>query len=133
MMHDDGAAEAAPFCIRYAFVEDRMPTRRDFALTIGAATLGACVPAPPAPSSPGAPAPTTSPPTGDPDANAPLTDAMMQLVRQRYGAHLSEEQLALVRDDIRGGLRASDRLRAVLLPNSTEPDVVFAVHRGGGQ
>ena len=58
---------------------------------------------------------------------------MTQLVKQRYGAHLTDEQLASVRDDIRSGLRASDRLRAILLPNSTEPDVVFAVHRGGDQ
>ena len=41
-MHDDGAAKAAPFA-SLRFAEDRMPTRRDFALTIGAATLGACV------------------------------------------------------------------------------------------
>ena len=68
--------------------------------------------------------------TTETDANAPLADALTQLVRQRYGAHLSEEQIRSVRDDIRGGLRASDRLRAMLLPNSTEPDVVFAVHRG---
>jgi hypothetical protein len=67
------------------------------------------------------------------DANAALADAMTHLVRQRYGAHLTDEQVALVRDDIRTGLRASDRLRAMLLPNGTEPDVVFAVHRGGDQ
>lgn len=108
-----------------------MPTRRDFALTIGAATLGACVRTPSVPPAPADPAPTTSPAAPDADANAALADAMTQLVRQRYGAHLSAEQIAGVRDDIRSGLRASDRLRAILLPNSTEPDVVFAVHRGG--
>ena len=108
-----------------------MPTRRDFALTIGAATLGACVRTPSVPPAPAMPAPTTSPAAPDADANAALSDAMMQLVRQRYGAHLSEDQLTSVRNDIRSGLRASDRLRAILLPNSTEPDVVFAVHRGG--
>jgi hypothetical protein len=108
-----------------------MPTRRDFALTVGAATLGACVRAPSVPPAPTVPAPTTSPTPADADANAPLADAMTQLVRHRYGAHLSEEQLARVRDDIRDGLRASDRLRAIVLANATEPDVVFAVHRGG--
>lgn len=113
-----------------------MPTRRDFARTIGAATLGACVRTPPVPPATTAPVttPTTTPPANaDADANPALTDAMTQLVKQRYGAHLTDEQLASVRDDIRGGLRASDRLRAILLPNSTEPDVVFAVHRGGDQ
>lgn len=112
-----------------------MPTRRDFALTIGAATLGACVrtsSVPPVATAP-APTPSPSPANADADANPALTDAMTQLVKQRYGAHLTEEQLASVRDDIRSGLRASDRLRAILLPNSTEPDVVFAVHRGGDQ
>jgi hypothetical protein len=107
-----------------------MPTRRDFALTIGAATLGACVRAPSPPPAPAVPAPTPSPANTDADANASLADAMTQLVRHRYGAHLSEEQIASVRDDIRSGLRASDRLRAIRLPNGTEPDVVFAVHRG---
>ena len=107
-----------------------MPTRREFAITVGAATLGACVSTPPVPSAP--PVATTAVPSDEqPDANAALTDAMTQLVRQRYGAHLSNEQLDLVRNDIRNGLRASDRLRAMLLPNGTEPDVVFAVHRGG--
>jgi hypothetical protein len=108
-----------------------MPTRRDFALTLGAATLGACVRTPSVPPAPAIPAPTTSPAAPDADANAALSDAMMQLVRQRYGGHLTEDQLRSVRDDVRSGLRASDRLRAILLPNSTEPDVVFAVHRGG--
>lgn len=109
-----------------------MPTRRDFALTIGAATLGACVRAPSAPPAVPAPTPTPTAPA-DADANAPMVDAMTQLVRHRYGAHLSQEQLAMVRDDVRSGLRTSDRLRAILLPNSVEPDVVFAVHRGGDQ
>ena len=110
-----------------------MPTRRDFALTVGAATLGACVRAPSVPPTPAGPAPVTSPPPSDNDANAPLADAMTQLVRQRYGAHLSDEQIGRVNSDIRDGLRASDRLRAILLPNATEPDILFAVHRGGGQ
>ena len=110
-----------------------MPTRRDFALTVGAATLGACVRAPSVPPAPGASTPGTSPTPPESDANAPLADAMMQLVRHRYGAHLSEEQIGRVNSDIRDALRASDRLRAILLPNATEPDLVFAVHRGGGQ
>jgi hypothetical protein len=131
VVHDDGAAKAAPFCI-HTLDEDPMPTRREFAITVGAATLGACVSTPSVPSTP--PVGTTAIPTTEPpDANAALADAMTQLVRQRYGAHLSHEQLELVRNDIRNGLRASDRLRGLLLPNGTEPDVVFAVHRGAGQ
>lgn len=106
-----------------------MPTRRDFALTLGAATLGACVGTAPVPSAPTSPAPVASPSPAD--ADPALADAMTQLVRRRYGAHLTDEQIALVREDIVSGLRASDRLRAILLPNATEPDVVFAVHRGG--
>lgn len=107
-----------------------MPTRRDFALTVGAAALGSCVRAPSSP--PVAPVVTApaSPSISENDANAPLTDALTQLVRRRYGAHLSDEQMARVRTDIRDGLRASDRLRAILLPNATEPDLVFTVHRG---
>lgn len=109
-----------------------MPTRREFAITVGAATLSACVPGPTVPPTP--PAAATAIPSDQPaDGNAALADAMTRLVRQRYGAHLSEEQIDLVRNDIRNGLRASDRLRAMLLPNGTEPDVVFAVHHGGDQ
>ncbi len=107
-----------------------MPTRRDFALTIGAVTLGSCVRAPSLPPAPVIRPAATSPTPADADANAPLTDAMTQLVRHRYGAHLSPEQLAAVRNDIRDGLRASDRLRAILLPNATGPDSVFPVYRG---
>ena len=110
-----------------------MPTRRDFALTVGAATLGACVRAPSVPSSPAASTPVTSAVPSDTDANAPLADALTQLVRHRYGAHLSEEQVGRVNSDVRDALRASDRLRAILLPNATEPDIVFAVHRRGDQ
>lgn len=107
-----------------------MPTRRDFALTVSAAALGACVRAPSVPPAPVLPGPAPSPPA-DADANAPLTDALTQLVRHRYGAHLSDEQIGRVRNDIRDGLRASDRMRAILLPNATEPDIVYAVSRGG--
>jgi hypothetical protein len=110
-----------------------MPTRREFALTIGAVTLASCVRAPRVPPAPGVPSAPTPPTLADADANAPLTDAMMQLVRHRYGAHLSAEQLAAVRNDIRDGLRASDRLRAILLPNATGPDAAFAVYRGPDQ
>ena len=107
-----------------------MPTRRDFALTLGVATLGACVGTAPVPPAPSSPTPTASPSPADADANAVLADAMTQIVRRRYGAHLIDEQIALVREDIVSGVRASDRLRAILLPNATEPDLVFAVHRG---
>jgi hypothetical protein len=110
-----------------------MPTRRDFALTLGAATLGACVATPPVPPPPSIPAPTASPSNTDADANAALADAMTQLVRRRYGAHLTDEQVTRVREDVVSGLRASDRLRAILLPNAIEPDAVFAVHRRGDQ
>jgi hypothetical protein len=108
-----------------------MLTRRDFALTMGAATLGACAGTPPVPPALPPVTSTTSPADATPDANGALADAMTQLVRQRYGAHLTDDQIKSVREDIVSGLRASDRLRAMLLPNGTEPDVVFAVHRGG--
>jgi hypothetical protein len=55
---------------------------------------------------------------------------MMPLVRHRYGTHLTAEQLTQVRDDIRDELEASDRLRAIILPNAVAPDIIFPVHRG---
>src|SRR5688500_20172600 len=71
----------------HAPAEVRMPTRRDFALTIGAATLGACARTPSLPPATPAPTSTAAPVTTETDANAPLADALTQLVRQRYGAH----------------------------------------------
>jgi hypothetical protein len=108
-----------------------MPTRRDFAITVGAAALGACVRTPPVPPAPSVQIATT-PPATTPAAspNDALADTLTTLVRQRYGAHLTDDQLQQVRDDVRDELQASDRLRAIILPNATAPDVVFSVYRG---
>lgn len=110
-----------------------MPTRRAFAISLGSAALGACVgspPATPAPAVPVTPAPAPAPAQPATQPNDAAADAMMPLVRQRYGAHLSESQLAQVRDDIRDELDASDRLRAIVLANGVAPDMSFLAFRG---
>jgi len=119
----------------------RTTTRREFArraalLAAGAPlALEACVHAPaaapaPAPAPAGAattPAPAA--PAGDQERSTPEADALMELVRHRYGAQLSEEQLAAVKSSIAGMLRNAERLHAVPLPNAVEPAFVFSAFR----
>ncbi|HVP38008.1 MAG TPA: hypothetical protein VMS93_02375 [Candidatus Saccharimonadales bacterium] len=70
-------------------------------------------PAPAAPATPPAPAPS-------PDV-APLT----QLLRNRYGKLVSEEELQAFAPDLESLVRVGQRLRGVKLENSVEPDFVF--------
>lgn len=112
-----------------SLTQPAMPTRRAFAISLGSAALGACVgtrPATPAPATP----PTTTPGPAPAQPNDAAADAIMPLVRQRYGAHLSESEQAQLRDDIRDELDASDRLRAIVLANGVAPDMSFMAFRG---
>jgi hypothetical protein len=56
---------------------------------------------------------------------SPAARALMDLARERYGKHLTPEQLDEVRKDIVSGIGMSERLRARKLNNSDEPDFVF--------
>ena len=51
--------------------------------------------------------------------------AMAEVVRARYGEHLSPEDLAAITRDLDGDIRAAQRLRDVKLANSDEPDLTF--------
>ena len=60
------------------------------------------------------------------DAPAPrAADALMDLVRARYGKHLNEDRLKRVRGRVEGALAGAERLREVALRNADEPDFVF--------
>jgi hypothetical protein len=60
----------------------------------------------------------------------PETDTLFEIVRQRYGARLTGEQLDDLRKIVRGQVDAARALRAVRLTNGDEPFQRFAAYRG---
>jgi hypothetical protein len=63
------------------------------------------------------------------DAIRAEVEAMLALVRERYGSRLDAEQLAGVRTAIEGIVQAARALRAVRLDNADEPAQPFAAYR----
>jgi hypothetical protein len=53
------------------------------------------------------------------------TEALLEIVRGRYGKHLSEEQLTAVQGRIARNLAAAERLKQIKLNNGDEPSFVF--------
>jgi hypothetical protein len=98
-------------------------TRR--ALLKAAGTLSALavlpLPAQTAPQAPPGPTPTATP------KKEPGT--LAKLARERYGKFLTEEELALMDDDMEALERRSARLRGYKLGNGEEPAVDFAAAR----
>ena len=65
----------------------------------------------------------------EPEAVRAEVEAMLALVRERYGSRLSAEELAGVRTAIEGIVQAAHALRAVRLTNADEPGQPFAAYR----
>jgi len=65
--------------------------------------------------------------TPDPEA-----DALFEIVRERYTARLTTEQLDELRTIVRGQVEAARALRAVRLGNADEPFQRFAAYRADG-
>lgn len=63
------------------------------------------------------------------DAVRAEVEAMLALVRERYGSRLDADQLAGVRTAIEAIVQASRALRAVRLTNADEPAQPFAAYR----
>jgi hypothetical protein len=61
--------------------------------------------------------PNQAPPAG--------TDALAQLVKERYGKYLSDAQLAEIKQGIERNLRTSERYSRLKLANGDEPDFRF--------
>jgi hypothetical protein len=57
------------------------------------------------------------------------TEAMLALVRQRYGDRLAPDELEAVRTAVEGLVQAARALRAVRLTNADEPAQPFAAYR----
>jgi hypothetical protein len=72
-----------------------------------------------------APGPPLDGPPRPAEAIASVGQALAEVVRLRYGKHLSEEQLKRVRQRIETNLRASNALRRPPLQNADEPDFLF--------
>ena len=64
-----------------------------------------------------------------PEAVRAEVEAMLALVRARYGSRLDAEQLAGVRTAVEGIVQAARALRAVRLTNADEPAQPFAAYR----
>lgn len=63
--------------------------------------------------------------------SAAEVDRLLANLRERFGAGLTDEQAAVVRERLAAALEAGERLRAVPLENSVEPFTAFTPHRGG--
>ena len=108
-------------------------SRRRFTKTLAAAfiaapALSAQAQTPPATSEPKAPPqpqPTPAQTPQGPPAPSPLALAYAEVARQRFGASLKPEQFEAVKRDLEGNVRTAERLRAVKLKNSDEPDFIF--------
>jgi hypothetical protein len=116
---------------------DRPPTtsRRAFARTL--ATMAAAPALLPAAAlgQTAAPAAATPAPTPVPTPEAPssVAEALTEVVRIRWGKHLSGEQLGEVAKAIDGRLKGAEAMKKVKLTNADEPDVVFFADVEGGR
>ena len=114
---------------------DRPPatSRRAFARTLAtmaaapallpAAALGQTAPAM-------APSPT---PVPTPEAPSSVAEALTEVVRIRWGKHLSGEQLGDIARALDGRLKGAEAMKKVKLTNADEPDVVFFAEVEGGR
>jgi hypothetical protein len=63
----------------------------------------------------------------DPEKDMPAeARAWLELVKIRYGSHLSAVDEPAILGDLRNAVRASERLASAKLANADEPDFVFS-------
>jgi hypothetical protein len=67
----------------------------------------------------------TPTPAATPQTPSPLALAYMEVARLRFGEKLTNEELKRVQNELKGNVRTAERLRAVKLKNSDEPDFTF--------
>jgi hypothetical protein len=90
--------------------------------------------APPAAAASPAPLATPPPsPSASPEAKPdPLADALMEVARARFGAHVeNDEEWARIRRDVAANLRNAERFRALKLTNADEPVTAFSARVPG--
>ena len=64
-------------------------------------------------------------PSASPEAPGPVADALGEVVRARYGAHLEAGELDQVKKNIADSLRNAEGLRKIPLANGDEPVTRF--------
>ncbi len=57
-------------------------------------------------------------------------DRLLANLRERFGAGLTDEQAAVVRERIAAALKAGEDMRLVPLANAIEPYITFRPHLG---
>ena len=81
-----------------------------------------------------APAATPTPtPVSTPEAPSSVAEALTEVVRIRWGKHLSGEQLGDIAKALDGRLKGAEAMKKVKLTNADEPDVVFFAEAPGGR
>ena len=115
------------------------PGRRRFLKVVGMAGLagtfvpsalalarGAAPGAKPPPRKPAVKPRPASPPGGEGEPEISVdARSLAEIVKRRYGDHLTFEQLEAVTRELDGRIRSGQRLRAVHLANADEPDCTF--------
>jgi hypothetical protein len=64
--------------------------------------------------------------TQSPPAPSPAAEALLEVVRIRYGKIITEEQMNEIKQSIDQALRAADRLKQFKLTNGDEPAFAFS-------
>jgi hypothetical protein len=59
------------------------------------------------------------------DPRTTTVDAMLSIIKARYGQHLTEEQLTAIKNSLRGATVRAETLYKTPLKNSDEPAFVF--------
>jgi len=83
---------------------------------------------PPPATPPPATTPTAPPAVAAPEGPPPISEdarALAEIVRRRYGKHLTPDQLEAVTRELDGRVQSGRRLKDVKLANSDEPDFTF--------
>lgn len=119
-------------------LESAVPGRRRFLKVVGLAGLSSTLVAPLAlaqsgdpsgakkPAKPqAAPVPPPAPPAAEPPEISDEGRALAAVVRQRYGQHLSAEQMTEIEKELTWRMRAGTALRQFKLGNGEEPDFTF--------
>ena len=101
------------------------PTRREFTRSVALAAATPLL----------LPAKTTAaqPAAAQQEPIPAVVDALTEIVRTRYGKHLTDEQLKLVRANIERSQRSADRLKQFKLKNGDEPCFMFSADVPGGK
>jgi len=86
-------------------------------------------PRPASPAAPAAPAPAAPPAAEGPPAISEDARSLAEIVKRRYGQHLTPDQLEAVTRQLDQGVQGGRRLRDVKLANGDEPDFTFRVER----